>query len=41
MRDKYVKVNNFIRIPKKVRDSIVWKETINHRKCLGARLNGA
>ena len=32
MREKYIKNNNFFRIPKKKRDSIVWKEVVNHIK---------
>ena len=32
MREKYIKNNNFFRIPKKKRDSIVWKEVDNHKK---------
>ena len=38
MREKYIKNNNFFRIPKKKGDSIVWKEVINHRKYIGAGL---
>ena len=38
MRDKYVKNNNFFNIPKKTGDSNVWKEIINHRKYVGAKL---
>ena len=38
MRDKYVKDNNFLKIQKKNRDLIVWKEIINHRKYIGANL---
>ena len=38
MRDKYIKNNNLFRISIKVGDSIVWKEIINHRKCIGAGL---
>ena len=38
MRDEYVKGNNFFSIQKKKRGSVVWKEVINHRKYIGARL---
>ena len=38
MRDKYVKNNNFFRIPKEDGDSNMWKEIINHRKYVGAGL---
>ena len=38
MRDKYVKNNNIFKIPKKVRDSNVWKEIINHRNYAKAGL---
>ena len=38
MGDKYVKSNNLFRISKNVGDSIIWKEIINHRKYIGARL---
>ena len=38
MREKYIKNNNFFRIPKKKGDSIVWREVINHRKYIGVGL---
>ena len=39
MRDKYIRNNNiFFRITKKVGDSVVWKEIINHRKYIGVGL---
>ena len=38
MMDKYVKGNNFFNIPKKEGDFVVWKEVINHRKYIRARL---
>ena len=37
-REKYIKNNNFFRIPKKKGDSIVWREVINHRKYIGVGL---
>ena len=38
MRDKYIKNNDFFRIPKKNGDSNVWKEIIMHRKHVEADL---
>ena len=38
MRDKYLKNDNFFRIPKNAGDSIVWKEIINHEKLIGTSL---
>ena len=32
MQDKYVKDNNYFRNPKRIGDSILWKEIINHRR---------
>ena len=34
MREKYIKNNNFFKIPKKKRDSIVWKEVVNIKNIL-------